>query len=97
MFALSMENAAAVRNRLPRMAEPARQRPVAPTEEPPVDPTAIDRAYRAHRARRRARVEHRREQTRARLRFVVATVILVACVLTLFVLIWREVQSVFGL
>ena len=78
------------------MAEPA-QRQVASPDEPPVDPTAIDRAYRAHRARRRAQLERCREQARARLRFAIATLVLVAFVVTLLVLLWREVQSVFGL
>lgn len=78
------------------MAEAAR-RVVAPPEDPPVDPTAIDRAYRAHRARRRARVARSREQSRARLRFLVATLVLIACVVALAVFLWREVQSVFGL
>jgi len=69
------------------------RRVVAPPDDPPVDPSAIDRAYRAHRARRRARVERNRERARARLRFLVATVVLIA----LSIVLWREVQSVFGL
>jgi hypothetical protein len=78
------------------MAQPA-QRAVAPAEEAPVDPTAIDRAYRAHRARRRARIERSREQARARLRFLVAAVVLFALAVTLILVLWHEVQSVFGL
>jgi hypothetical protein len=91
-----MGNPAVPGNRLPRMADPAR-RLAAPAEDPPVDPLAIDRAYRAHRARRRARVEHRREQARARLRFLVATFVLAALAIALLLVLWHEIQHVFGL
>jgi hypothetical protein len=77
------------------MAEAART--AAPPEEPPVDPTAVDRAYRLHRARRRARVERTRERARARLRFLVATVVLVALAVVLILVLWHEIQTVFGL
>lgn len=66
-------------------------------EDPPVDPTAIDRAYRAHRARRRARVERTRERSRARLRFFVATFVLIALAIVLLLVLWHEIRSVFGL
>ena len=78
------------------MAEPARPIMRVP-EQPPVDPEAIDRAYRLHRARRRIQVERRRERARARLRFVAVVVMLVAAALALLVTLWHEVQSVFGL
>jgi hypothetical protein len=78
------------------MAQPARQRRVR-VEEPPVDPLAIERAYRAHRARRRAKLERNRERSRARLRFLVATFVLTACAIALTLVLWHEVQSVFGL
>jgi hypothetical protein len=78
------------------MAQPARRVTPVP-DEPPVDPGAIDRAYRLHRARRRLRVERSRERARARLRFLAAVVLLVAIALVLLVTLWHEVQSVFGL
>jgi hypothetical protein len=78
------------------MAEPA-HRVTARPDEPPIDPTAIERAYLAHRARRRIRREHRRERARARLRFLVATLVLVALAVTLLLVLWHEMQSVFGL
>ena len=78
------------------MAQPAR-RTVAPSEDPPVDPEAIDRAYRYHRARRNARLRRKREKGRARLRFVVTFVVLVGLALFLMLTIWHEVQKVFGL
>jgi hypothetical protein len=78
------------------MAEPAR-RSVAPADDPPLNPLAVEQAYRHHRARRRARAEWRREQARARLRFLIATVTLTACALALIVVLWREIQQLFGL
>jgi len=78
------------------MAQPAGHI-AAPPEDPPVDPAAVDRAYRVHRARRRARSERHRERARARLRFLIATAVLVALSFTLILVLWHEVQRVFGL
>ena len=78
------------------MAEPAR-RVVAPPEDVPVDPTAIDRAYRLYRAQRRAKVARRREHARARLRFLMTFVVLIALAIVLMLTLWHKVQSVFGL
>jgi hypothetical protein len=78
------------------MAQTAR-RAVTPADAPPVDPAAIEVAYRHYRARRRAQIERRREQARARLRFLVATTILIALAIVLTLALWREVQELFGL
>jgi hypothetical protein len=78
------------------VAEPAR-RIVAPPEDPPVDPGAVDRAYHYHRARRNARVRRKREKSRATLRFAATFVILAGLALFLMLTIWHEVQKVFGL
>jgi nitroreductase len=78
------------------MPQPARRITPVP-DEPPVDPEAIERAYRLHRARRRVRVERRREQARARLRFFAVVLLLVAAAAVLLLTLWREIQSVFGL
>jgi len=78
------------------MAQPA-SRVVAPPEDPPVDPEAIDRAYHYHRARRNARVRRKREKARARLRFVITFTVLAGLALFLMLTIWHEVQKVFGL
>jgi hypothetical protein len=79
-----------------RMAQRAQR--VAPvTEDPPLDPEAIDRAYRVHRARRRMKIERRRERARARLRFTVVVLLLIGLAVTLVVVLWRELQNVFGL
>ena len=78
------------------MAEPSRRHD-AVEEPPPIDPRAVDRAYRFHRARRRAREERVRERSLARVRFwfVLLTLLVLAAYLSLIV--WRQVQSLFGL
>ena len=78
------------------MAEPARRRDA--VEDPsPIDPSAVDRAYRFHRARRRAREERVRERGLARLRFwtVLLTLLVLTAYLTLVV--WHQVERLFGL
>jgi len=77
------------------MAQPARG--VAVPEDPPVDPEAVDRAYHYHRARRNAKLRRKRESARARLRFVIALVVLSALAIFLMLTIWHQVQNVFGL
>jgi hypothetical protein len=65
--------------------------------EPPLDPYAIADAYRLHRARRRARIEHLREKRRAGLRFWLAVLVLIAASVALVVLVVDEVQRLFGI
>ena len=77
------------------MSEPARNE--AQLEEPPVDPGAIDRAYRQHRARRRARVEHNRRARHASVRFWIVLWILLFASVLLALTIWDQMQSLFGL
>lgn len=65
-------------------------------EAPPIDPTAVQRAYRLERARRRVRDERRRDKRRASRRFwVIMLGLVVACVL-LAMTVWHEVQQLFG-
>jgi hypothetical protein len=66
-------------------------------DAPPLDPDAIEQAYRIHRARRRARVEHFRERRRAGRRYwiVLALVLVVAGILAVRTL--DEIQRLFGL
>jgi hypothetical protein len=78
------------------MAQPAR-RTAAPPEDPPVDPTAIDRAYHYHRARRNARIRRKREKSNARLRFLLTLGVLVGLAVFLMLTTWSEVEKVFGL
>ena len=78
------------------MAEPA-TRPPAGDEAPPFDPVAVDRAYLAERARRRARIERTRARRRAGLRFWLVLLVLLAASLLLTLTIWREIERLFGL
>jgi hypothetical protein len=66
-------------------------------EAPPVDPMAVDRAYHFYRARRYAKIEHRRATRMAHARFWVILGILVLAVLVLGVTVWDEVTRLFGL
>jgi hypothetical protein len=76
------------------VAEPARR---LPREEPPIDPTAVERAYLAERARRRARAGRERAAAAARRRFLVVLAVLAVVALALVVADWREVQRLFGI
>ncbi len=75
------------------MAQPAPTR----DQAPPIDPTAIDRAYRFHRAKRRARVERTRARRRASWRFLVVLAALVALAVFLGLTVWHQIQNLFGL
>jgi hypothetical protein len=78
------------------MVEPARRR-VPVDDSPPIDPRAIDRAYHLHRARRQARLDRRRNNRRARLRFWIFLLVLLALAVFLAVTVWHQVQRLFGL
>lgn len=77
------------------MAEPARR----PDPEEPLklDPVAVQQAYRLHRARRRAHRVREREGRRARLRFWIVLIGLVALSIWLSVVAWRQIERLFGL
>ncbi len=81
------------------MAQPAPTSPhSSPLEdEPPIDPEAVSRAYRHHRARRAAKAKRHREKRLAGIRFwiVLALVLVVAGVLAARTL--GEIERVFGL
>ena len=79
------------------MAQQAHRHVVAPPEESPVDPEAIDRAYHYHRARRNARVRRKREKAHASLRFFVTFAVLAGLAVFLLLTSWHQVQKVFGL
>ena len=66
-------------------------------EEPPLDPEAVERAYRFHRARRAARERRYRERRYASLRFwfVLAVVLVAAAFLAARTL--GEIEQLFGL
>ena len=71
--------------------------PTAPEEAPPLDPPAVERAYRFHRARRAARERHHRELRTAGFRFwfVLAIVLVAAAFLAARTL--GEIEQLFGL
>jgi hypothetical protein len=78
------------------VAEPARSRqPV--SDPPPIDPSAINRAYRRERAKRRARIEHRQRAKHASLRFWVVLWVLLFASVILALTIWAQIQQLFGL
>jgi hypothetical protein len=78
------------------MPEPARTTR-RPTRRAPVDPYAVQRAYRLERARRRARVKRRRQKRWAGIRFLLVLAALLALSAYLFVTVLREVERLFGL
>lgn len=66
-------------------------------DAPPVDPDAVRREYYRHRARRKARIEHKRRQKRAGARFWIVFLLLVAIAVLLVLTTWRQVGELFGL
>ena len=77
------------------MAQPARR--LDPEDALQLDPAAVQQAYRLHRARRRAHRERAHEVARARLRFWLVLIVLVALSLWLTVVVWRQIERLFGL
>lgn len=81
------------------MAQPARTidaRPASP-EDPPVDPLAIEHAYRQHRARRAARARRHREKRWAGVRFWLVLAVGIAVAVLLATRTLGEIERVFGL
>jgi hypothetical protein len=66
-------------------------------EEELLDPTAIGRNYRRQRIKRRAREERARERNLARLRFWLALAAVLATSIGLAIVIWNQIQQLFGL
>ena len=75
------------------MALPERER----VEEELLDPTAVHRNYRRQRIKRRVREDRARERSLARLRFWLVLTIVIATSIALAVIIWSQVQQLFGL
>lgn len=78
------------------MARPARRQALAP-ETPPLDPAAVQHAYRLERAKRRARERRALERRLAALRFVVVLVLLLALSVFITLIVWGQIQRLFGL
>ena len=64
---------------------------------PVVDHEAVRDTVRLHRARRKARIEHRRRTRRAGLRFWIVLLLLLVASVALSITIWNEIQKLFGL
>jgi hypothetical protein len=77
------------------MAQPAR-RARRVQEQAPVDPHAVERAYRLEKAKRRARVQQKRERRHAHLRFYVVIAALLVLSAVVVVTVLREVERLFG-
>lgn len=78
------------------MAQPARI-PERRRDAPPLDPTAVARAYRLERAKRHARMQRDRERRLARLRFWFVLVLLTSALSVLSLTVWNEFERLFGL
>jgi anti-sigma-K factor RskA len=76
---------------------PSTSEPPVREDEPPLDPHAVSRSYRHHRARRAAKARRHREKRWAGVRFwlVLAVVVAIAAVLAARTL--GEIERVFGL
>ena len=82
--------------RISSMAEPAqRRRPR--TEAPPLDPSAVDRAYRFYRAQRQAKVRHLRATRWADFRFWAFLGLLLLACAVVAVTVWGEIARIFGI
>lgn len=78
------------------MGYPARQ--TEPEDEkPPIDPTAITRAYERERASRQKRQERARARNRAHIRFYITILVMLAAVAFIALLIWQETETLFGI
>jgi hypothetical protein len=68
-----------------------------PDTAPALDTDAVRRSYYLHRARRKARIEHRRRSKLAAARFWLVLVLLVAVCVFFALTTWREIGRLFGL
>jgi hypothetical protein len=75
------------------MALPERK----PVEDELLDPTAVQRNYRRQRIKRRVREDRAREKNLARLRFWLALTAVIATSIGLMLVIWNQIQRLFGL
>lgn len=68
-----------------------------PDDVPVVDHEAVRDTVRLHRARRKARVAHRNRTRWAGVRFWLALLALLVVSVALVIIIWHEIQKLFGL
>jgi hypothetical protein len=67
------------------------------SEKPPIDPTAITRAYERERASRQIREDRVRARNRAHVRFYVTMLAMLAVVAAIAILILQETKTLFGI
>ena len=77
------------------MAQPLRE--LEPEDVPVVDHERVQQTVRLHRARRKARIAHRKRTKRAGIRFWVVLILLLVASVVLAVTVWHEIQHLFGL
>lgn len=78
------------------MAQSARRHEAA-EEAPPYDPGAIERTLLEQRRRRDSRVAHKRARRNAQIRFLFVILALLGGTIALGVIVWRQIQHLFGL
>jgi anti-sigma-K factor RskA len=66
-------------------------------DEPPLDPDAVSRSYRRHRARRAARAKRHREKRWAGVRFWLVLVLVVVVTAVIAARTLGEIERVFGI
>jgi uncharacterized integral membrane protein len=79
------------------VARAARHLELVATEQPSLDPAAIERAYRRERARRRARYAHDNAVRSSNARFWVVLALLLLLTVVFALTAWHEVQTTFGI
>jgi hypothetical protein len=67
------------------------------SEKPPIDPTAIARAYERERASRQMRQDRARARNRAHVRFYITMLAMLAVIAAIAVLILQETKTLFGI
>jgi hypothetical protein len=75
----------------------AQRQPVEEPTPPVEDPVAVHQAFRQHRRKRLARLEHRRELRQASRRYWLLVAALFMLAVFLSVTIWEQIQSMFGI
>ena len=79
-----------------RMAEPARPRERV-EEAPSYDPRSITRRLAHERAKRKARMAHKRRRRYAHIRFLVTIVVLIGLIVFCALVVWHEIGRLFGI
>ena len=75
------------------MATPARK----PDTPPKYDPSSIGRRLAHARARREARLEHKRSKRAGKVRYAIVMLFLISVIVAIGVFIYLEIQRLFGI